>query len=300
VSRRVLFACGAAVLVVLGFAVKLIVFASPEDAVRRYFDALSARDVYAAADQLTDHYSLLSAGDWSGLGQMVSSTVYQPPTGLRVGGWQSAATPEGERVVAVQYELAGSTYSALLKLRRSAGTWGITNGTGSLAVNVPHAMVNGHTAGKVTTLFPGVYEVETPPAALLKADPVTVAVTTGGDTMTRLVTTLTPQAARSAGQRVESIIKGCATAGYASSRDCPFKGIDVGGLTHVAWELVSLPELAIEQTGPAEVKVTGAGRGSVRLTAVDPNGVGIDRVDSFSVNAKCVEEEAALSCTFSA
>jgi len=119
---------GVLVLALLGYTVKLIAFPSPEASVQRFFDALQARDFGAASEELADHISLASENNWSAMWSALSDRRYRPPTGARTGGWQHAPTREGDRVVAVQYDLASTTYSALLKLRRVAGMWRITNG----------------------------------------------------------------------------------------------------------------------------------------------------------------------------
>jgi len=286
------------VVALLGYAVKQIAFPSPEAAVQRYFDALQARDLGGAAEQLADHFSP-TEGNWSVIWRVLSNPHYQPPTGLRMGGWQSAPTAEGERVVAVQYDLAGTTYSSLLKLRKLGGLWAITNGTGTLEVNIPGAVVNGQQAGKGMRLLPGVYQVESNPVApLLTAAAVEVAVTPDRVGTARLTPTLASEAANNVKGHLAMLLKVCETTMGVEKLDCPFKGIDVAGLHQVTWTLVSMPELTVEQTGPDSVRVLGVGAGSVRLNALDAAGGGIDRVDSFSINGKCVEDDGSVRCTF--
>src|SRR5690242_13098981 len=108
-----MFVGGALVVAVLGYAIKQVAFPSPEAAVQRYFDALAARDLSSAAEELADGFDPAAQTSWQAVWQMLTNEHYQPPTGLRMGGWQSSLTRNGERVVAAQYDLGGTTYSTL-------------------------------------------------------------------------------------------------------------------------------------------------------------------------------------------
>jgi len=289
----------------MGYGIKLAAFPSPEATVQRYFKALQARDLSSAAEELASGFGvkndLKNGATWSVMWLMLSDQQYQPPSGVRMGGWQEAPTAEGDRLVAVQYELAGTTYSSLMKLRKQDGQWRIANGTGTVQVNVPNALVNGQKADKSAKLFPGVYQVGSNPfAPLLIARPVPVVVTPDRVGTVRLSPTLATDALAKVKQHLDMMVKACETTTGVSKNDCPYKGIDTSGMSQVSWKLVSLPELMIEQSGPDSVAVKGVGPGSVHLNAVGADGKGVDRVDSFSINGKCVEKDSWVSCTFTA
>jgi hypothetical protein len=301
VFRRVAIAGALVIVAVMGYGIKLAAFPPAEAAVQRYFDALRARDLVGATERLAEDLKLRSDASWSAMWSVLHDGRFQPPTGVRMGGWQHAGLDGAERVVAVQYELAGTTYSSLLKLRRDGGAWRITNGTGTVEVNVPGALVNGQSVGegKRLKLLPGIYEVSTNPAApLLTAPPVRAVVTPDRVGGTRLATTLRSDALANVSKHLGVIITACETAAGAKVTDCPFKSAATAGLTQVRWKLVSLPQVVVEQTGPESVRVVSVGLGVVTLLAVDANGAGFERVDSFSINGKCVEEFGAVGCTF--
>lgn len=304
VFPRVVLAGFVALVALLVYALWPVVFPSPEAAVQRYFEALEARNLGGATEEMADHTSFALENSWSAMWTALSDERYQPPTEVRVGGWQHTPTGNGERMVAAQYELAGTTHSSLLKLRRMGGKWRITNAMGTVEVNVASARVNGTkvTDGRKLLLFPGIYEVagNSSSSSIMTATPVTVVVTPDRVGAARLATALAPDALPKVKQRMDAVIKACDTTAVAWRTDCPFKGSAAVGLHQVKWTVVNLPELKIEQIGPDTLTVKGVGPGSVRLNAVDGAGVGIDRVDSFSIDGKCVEVDGVLSCTFSA
>lgn len=304
VLRRVVIAGGVVVLALLGHALWQVAFPSPEAAVRRYFDALEARNPGAAFEELADHQRLVQENNRSAMWSAMSDARYQPPTGARTGGWQHAPAAGGERVVAVQFELAGVTHNVLLKLRRIGGQWRITNGMGTVEANIAAARVNGTRMSndKHLQLFPGIYELSGNPSAslLTAASPVTAVVTPGKVGAVVLATTLAMDAPVKIKQRMDELVKACEKTAVAWKTDCPFRVSEAVGLHQVKWTMVNLPELTVTQSGPDTVTVKGVGPGSVRLNAVDAAGASIDRVDSFSVDGKCVEVDGMVSCTFSA
>jgi len=111
---------------------------------------------------------------------------------------------------------------------------------------------------------------------------------------------LVPDALAKVKQHLDIMVKACETTLGVSKNDCPYKGIDTSGMSQVKWTLVSLPELKIEQFGLDSVVIKGVGPGSVHLNALGADGKGIDRVDPFSINGKCVEDDNSVSCTFTA
>jgi hypothetical protein len=293
VVRRLSIIVGVVVFVLTVYAIKLAVFPSPEATVQRYFEALEDRNLSAAVDELADHLSLAWTAD--------ADRGFRPPHGVRTGGWQAAPTAQGERLVAVQYELGRTTYNSLIKLRKLNAVWKISNGTGTLEMNGLNALINGNSMGpdRNLRLLPGIYEVTIKPGGLLTAPPVTVVVTPEKAASVRMSTTLAANALDTVRERLNTIIRACETTMDVKADNCPFQNIDTTGLGRIQGELISMPEVVIEQTGPDSVAVKGIGPGSVRLKATDANGVDIERVDSFSLNGMCVDKDAFISCTFS-
>jgi hypothetical protein len=301
VIRRLCLVAAVVFVVLLGYAVNLAFFPPPEATVQRYFQALQARNAGNAGRELALDLEFVDGLNAMARWQLLSDPRYQPPAAVSVGGWERALTDRGERVVAVQYDLAGTTHSSLLKLVKQDGKWRITNGTGKVAVNVPNALVNGQRLGLSAKLFPGIYQIGSHPSApLLTAAPATVVVTPDRMDSVRLAPTLTTEALAKIKQYLDIMVKACETTMSSSKHDCPYKGINTVGMSQVKWTLVSLPELTVEQAGLDSVAVKGVGPGSVRLNAVGADGKGIDRVDSFSVNGNCVEDETSFRCTFEA
>jgi len=300
VVRRVLLTGVALALVLVGYTLFQAAFPSPEATVKRYFNALADRDMVQADEQLSGT-AVLEFETHGGMWSALIDRRYQPPTGVQMGGWQRSGTG-AERVVAVQYELGGVTHSSLLRLHREgSAVWRITNGLGTVAVNLAGTAVNGQrlTTSKSLRLFPGIYELGTAPnAPMVTAAPVTVVVTPDRAETAELRATLTDAGVKAVKQRMDALLIECERTSHPAPPGCPFSFTAIARISQVKWTIISRPELVIEQVEPGVVSVRGAGPGSVRLSAVDPGGATVGHVDTFPVNGKCVEADGKVSCTF--
>ena len=258
-SRGVIIAIAAAVLIVVGVGVALVVGLitrgdSPEAGAQRYLDALASGD----ADEVRGTLGSSAVPDATTLDAFEAATAY--PSDPEVAGVETSG--DDTATVSAGYFLPGGFHAVTFTVRLEDGRW-LADADALGSISATSTMGDAVTIGDVVLeasapliALPAVYDVVAAPAGILTGA-AEVVVTPGATAEVAVEAALAPDASAAAQPAVDAYLETCT----ASSADAPAPtsppscgisipwGADLASADGFVFRIETLPAVTLDATG---------------------------------------------------